>query len=63
VDDVDPVERRVRVARHLGLDPRLVADEHDPEVSLQLTQSSDRTLDLNGGGTVGAHRVKRDPHL
>ncbi len=63
VHDLDAVARRVRVARQLGFDQRLVADQDDGKVSLQLTQSSDRTLDLHGGGTVGAHRVERDPHL
>ena len=61
--DLQPVAGRVGKTRQLGLDPLRVADQDDANVVVPVKQSSDRPLDLDGRGTVGAHRVQRDPHL
>ena len=60
--DLDAAQRRLGVARELRLDRGAVAHQHHGELR-PLKQSSDRALDLYGRGTVGAHRVYRDPHL
>jgi hypothetical protein len=62
VHHLDALARRPGWRASSASTDRAVAHQHHREVR-PLKQSSDRALDLYGRGTVGAHRVYRDPHL
>ena len=46
----------------LRFDRVAVADQHELEGPTKRAKRPDRALDLDGGRTIGTHRVQGDPH-
>ena len=61
VDDRQSVAGRLGGLGQLGLDLRLVADEHDDQLRL-VADRLDGASDDRAGGVVASHRVQGNPH-